>query len=132
MGEREIMVKEDLYYNEFHQWIKIESDNTAYVGFTEYAQGEFGSIEFIELPGRDYNIIFGEVCGSIEAENSVIDMIAPLSGEVLRINEDLEANPKLINSSPYEEGWIMKINLTEPDEISRLLDSEDYIDLIKR
>ena len=122
-------VKENLSYTNDHEWIKIEG-NIASVGITDFAQSELGDIVFIEVETIGEILKKNEVFGTVEAVKTVSDLFIPVSGKVLEFNNSLEDNPELVNDSPYGDGWIVKIEITNTDEISDLLDSEAYKSLI--
>ena len=122
-------VKENLSYTNDHEWIKIEG-NIASVGITDFAQSELGDIVFIEVETIGEILNKNEVFGTVEAVKTVSDLFIPVSGKVLEFNNALEDNPELVNDSPYGDGWIVKIVITNTDEISDLLDSEAYKSLI--
>jgi glycine cleavage system H protein len=122
-------VKENLSYTNDHEWIKIEG-NIASVGITDFAQSELGDIVFIEVETIGENLNKNEVFGTVEAVKTVSDLFLPVSGKVLEFNNALEDNPELVNDSPYDDGWIVKIEISNIDEISDLLDSEAYKSLI--
>ena len=122
-------VKENLTYTNDHEWIKIEG-NIASVGITDFAQSELGDIVFIEVETIGEILNKNEVFGTVEAVKTVSDLFIPVSGKVLEFNNALEDNPELVNDSPYGDGWIVKIEITNTDEISDLLDSEAYKSLI--
>ena len=122
-------VKENLSYTNDHEWIKIEG-NIALVGITDFAQSELGDIVFIEVETIGENLNKNEVFGTVEAVKTVSDLFIPVSGKVLEFNNALEDNPELVNNSPYGDGWIVKIEIKNTDEISDLLDSEAYKSLI--
>ena len=122
-------VKENLSYTNDHEWIKIEG-NIASVGITDFAQSELGDIVFIEVETIGENLNKNEVFGTVEAVKTVSDLFIPVSGKVLEFNNALEDNPELVNNSPYGDGWIVKIEIKNTDEISDLLDSEAYKSLI--
>lgn len=116
---------EDLYYTESHEWVRIEGD-IATVGITDFAQHELGDIVFVELPEVGMKVSSGEPCGSIEAVKAVEDMISPLSGKIVERNTDLEDSPDLMNKSPYEDGWLMKIRISDKEELDNLLSAIEY------
>lgn len=116
---------DDLYYTESHEWVRVEGD-IATVGISDFAQHELGDIVFVELPEVGMKVASGEPCGSIEAVKAVEDMISPLSGKVVERNSDLEDSPDLMNTSPYEDGWIMKIRMSDKDELDNLLSAVEY------
>ena len=122
-------VKENLSYTNDHEWIKIEG-NIASVGITDFAQSELGDIVFIEVETIGEILNKNEVFGTVEAVKTVSDLFIPVSGKVLEFNNALEDNPELVNDSPYGDGWIVKIEITNTDVISDLLDSEAYKSLI--
>ena len=122
-------IKESLSYTNDHEWIKIDG-NTALVGITDFAQSELGDIVFIEVETIGEDLNKNEVFGTVEAVKTVSDLFIPVSGKVLEFNSALEDNPELVNESPYEEGWIVKMEISDLDEISDLLDSKAYKSLI--
>ncbi|MFL2592618.1 MAG: glycine cleavage system protein GcvH [Cryomorphaceae bacterium] len=122
-------VKENLSYTNDHEWIKIEG-NIASVGITDFAQSELGDIVFIEVETIGENLNKNEVFGTVEAVKTVSDLFIPVSGKVLEFNNALEDNPELVNDSPYDDGWIVKIEISNTNEIAGLLDSEAYKSLI--
>ena len=124
------MVKANLRYTETHEWIKIEQD-IAIIGITDYAQHELGDIVYIELPENGDKVSKGEAFGSIEAVKAVEDIISPLSGEVIEANNSLEDNPELINSAAFEEGWIIKIRMSDKSELESLIDATAYSEIIE-
>ena len=122
-------IKENLSYTNDHEWIKVDG-NTALVGITDFAQSELGDIVFIEVETIGEDLNKNEVFGTVEAVKTVSDLFIPVSGKVLEFNSTLEDNPELVNESPYEEGWIVKMEISNLDEISDLLDSKAYKSLI--
>lgn len=118
-------VPENLKYTKDHEWLRIEGD-TGYVGVTDFAQGELGDIVFIEVETVGETLKKEEVFGTIEAVKTVSDMFMPVGGEVLEVNPALEATPDVVNKDPYGKGWMIKIKITNPSEVSALLDSEAY------
>ena len=119
----------DLKYTKDHEWIRVEGD-TAYVGITDYAQGELGEIVYVDITTEGETIDKEEVFGSIEAVKTVSDLFMPVAGEILEINAALEDKPELVNESPYGEGWLIKIKPTDMAEIEALLSAEAYQQLI--
>jgi glycine cleavage system H protein len=122
-------IPKELKYSESHEWVKLEGD-VAIVGISDHAQSELGDIVFVELPEVGDDISKDEACGTIEAVKTVSDMNAPLSGEIVEVNKELEDEPTLINSDCYSAGWIMKIKVSDPSELEDLLDADDYEGLI--
>ena len=122
-------VPKDLKYTNDHEWVKVEGD-IATVGVTDFAQGELGDIVYVEVDTLDEELEREEVFGTVEAVKTVSDLFMPISGEVIEFNESLETNPEKVNEDPYEEGWMIKIKISNPSEIDELLSSEDYINSI--
>ena len=118
-----------LKYTKDHEWVRIEGD-IAYIGITEFAQGELGDIVFVDVDTNGEDLDKEEVFGSIEAVKTVSDLFMPINGEVLEFNENLEDNPELINSDPYGDGWIIKISISDLTELDDLLTSESYQKLV--
>ena len=118
-------VLENLKYSDDHEWAKIEGD-TITVGITDHAQSELGDIVFVELPEVGDSIDKGDSFGTIEAVKTVAELYAPISGEIVAINESLEDEAETINSNPYSEGWIVKIKVSDPSEFEALLTAEQY------
>lgn len=122
-------VPDNLLYTEEHEWVSLE-DDIATIGITDYAQSELGDIVFVELPSVGDSITKGDSFGTIEAVKAVSDLFAPMSGEVIEVNENLSDNPEIINESPYEEGWMIRIRVTDVSEQETLLTAESYSDII--
>ena len=112
-----------------HEWLNLQED-LAIVGITDYAQSQLGDIVFIEMPQVSTKIAASESFGAIEAVKTVADLFAPASGEVIEINEDLDSNPDLVNSDPYNEGWIVKLKIDNNDEINELMNYDEYQEFI--
>ena len=118
-------IPDNLKYTKDHEWIKIEGNN-ATIGITDYAQGELGDIVFIDIDPEIDEIVKGESFGTIEAVKTVSDMYAPCNGKVIEINSALEDQPEIINSDPYGDGWIIKVELSDTTELDELLDNSSY------
>jgi glycine cleavage system H protein len=123
-------IPSDLKYTKDHEWIKIE-DNIATVGITDFAQGELGDIVYVDVDTLEDFVEEGAIFGSVEAVKTVSDLFMPLTGEVVEFNEALEDDPELVNSDPYEKGWMIKIAISNSAQIDDLLDAEAYKNLIK-
>lgn len=123
------MIPSDLKYTPDHEWVKEEGDR-ARVGITEYAQKELGDVVYVDLPAVGEKIKAKAGMGSIESVKAVSDIYAPLTGEVLAVNEDLQFNPELVNQDPYGKGWIAEIEIADPEELKKLLTAEEYRKLI--
>lgn len=119
----------NLKYTKDHEWVAIE-DDIATVGITDFAQGELGDIVYVEVETLDETLDQEEVFGTVEAVKTVSDLFLPLSGEIIAFNEDLESEPEKVNTDPYGEGWMIKIKLSNPDEIAGLLDADGYKEII--
>ena len=120
---------EDLKYTNDHEWIRLKGD-IAYVGITNFAQGELGDIVYVEIETLNQKIEHGEVFGTVEAVKTVSDLFMPISGEIIEINEKLESQPELINNDPYGEGWMVKIKYDDRSQFDQLLDLTSYEKLI--
>lgn len=118
-------IPENLKYSKDHEWLKVEGDE-AYVGITDFAQSELGDIVFVEVETVDETLEKDETFGTVEAVKTVSDLLLPVSGTILEFNEKLEDEPELINKDPYGDGWIIKIKLTDPNELNDLIDAEAY------
>ncbi len=118
-------VPENLKYTEDHEWTKIDGD-VAVIGITDYAQSELGDVVFVELPEVGSTISKGDTFGTIEAVKAVADLFAPVSGEVIEVNEKLGAEPETVNKDPYGEGWMIKVKISDPGELDSLMNAEQY------
>ena len=119
----------NLKYSKDHEWVRLEGE-FAYVGITDFAQSELGEIVFIEVETVGETMEAGEIFGSVEAVKTVSDLLLPVSGEIVEFNEKLEEEPELVNNDPYGEGWMVKVELSNPAEIDALMDAEAYKALI--
>ncbi|GAB4331902.1 MAG: glycine cleavage system protein GcvH [Calditrichia bacterium] len=122
-------IPDELKYTKEHEWVRVDGD-IATVGITDFAQSELGDIVFVELPEVGDETTINESFGTIEAVKAVSDMFAPLSGEVVEVNEALADAPETINKDPYGEGWIIKIKMSDKSELEQLLDKAQYEELI--
>lgn len=120
-----------LRYTKDHEWLKIDGEE-ATVGITDYAQGELGDIVFLELPEEGAHVIGGVSFATIEAVKAAADLYAPVKGEIVAINGLLEDTPELINQSPYEDGWIIKMHVSDIEEVDTLLTADDYRKLVEQ
>ena len=120
-------IPQDLLYTEDHEYLKPAGEaDVMYIGVTDFAQGELGDIVFIELPKVGATFKKHDVFGTIEAVKAVSELYAPVSGEVVEVNPRLDAEPALVNSSPYGDGWMVKLRMTDPTQKSALLDAASY------
>ncbi|MBC1661766.1 glycine cleavage system protein GcvH [Listeria welshimeri] len=115
----------DLLYTEEHEWVKAD-DGSYIIGITDFAQDQLGDIVFVELPEVGDAVTKGDSIGSIESVKTVSDFYAPVTGKVVAVNETLEDEPELINSNPYDTGWILKLTEVEEADVTALLSSDDY------
>jgi glycine cleavage system H protein len=124
------MYPAELKYTEEHEWVRVEG-NKARMGITDFAQKELGDVVFVELPELGSSIKATEALGVVESVKAVSDIYAPLSGEVVKVNDKLEDSPELINEDPYGEGWIAELQVEDPKELEGLLTAEEYRALIE-
>ena len=122
-------VPSNLKYTKEHEWVRVEGDN-AFVGITDFAQGELGEIVFVEVETVGETLNQGDVFGSVEAVKTVSDLFLPVGGEILEFNGKLEDAPELVNSDPYGEGWMVKIAIADVAELEGLLSAEEYSALL--
>lgn len=116
---------ENLKYTEDHEWVKLEG-NVGTIGVTDHAQGELGDIVYIDIPDPDATVNAGDSFGTIEAVKTVAEMYAPVSGKLVEVNSALNDAPETVNSDPYGNGWIVKIELSNPTELENLMDAAAY------
>jgi glycine cleavage system H protein len=119
----------NLLYTKDHEWLRVEGE-MAYAGITDFAQGELGDIVFIEIETLGETLAKEEVFGTIEAVKTVSDMFMPVSGEIVEVNPELDASPDVVNKDPFGKGWMVKIKISDPSEISLLLSPEKYSALL--
>lgn len=122
-------IPEKFKYTNDHEWVLVEG-STGTIGVTDYAQGELGDVVFVDIDPNLSEVKKGESVGTIEAVKTVSDMYAPFSGKVIEVNSILANNPEIINSDPYGEGWMLKVEITDPAELNDLLDAAGYKSLI--
>ncbi|MCK5691985.1 MAG: glycine cleavage system protein GcvH [Bacteroidales bacterium] len=122
-------VPSELKYTAEHEWIRVEGDEIV-VGVTEFAQGELGDVVFIEIETEGETLSIGDVFGTIEAVKTVSDLYMPVDGEVVKVNPALEDTPELVNSEPFEGGWMIRIKLGDPSQLDGLMSAEEYSTLI--
>ena len=123
-------IPEALLYTKDHEWIQLHQDGTATVGITDYAQESLGDITFVEFPlaGESFNT--GDTFGVVESVKAASDLYMPLDAEVLEVNEEVDAEPELLNSDPYQKGWLLKIRLTDASQVEALLNADAYAGII--
>jgi len=118
-------VPANLKYTKDHEWCKIEG-NVATIGITDFAQGELGDIVYVEIETEGDDLEKEAIFGTVEAVKTVSDLFMPLSGKVIEVNGDLESAPESVNQNPYEAGWMIKVEMSNPDEVNDLLDADSY------
>ena len=119
------MDHKSLKYTQDHEWIRVEGDH-AFVGITNFAQGELGDIVYVEIETLDESVQMGNVFGTIEAVKTVSDLFMPVDGIIVEVNDKLESEPELVNNDPYGDGWMVKIKLDNPSQVDELLDLAAY------
>lgn len=120
---------DNLKYTKDHEWVKVEG-STATIGITEFAQGELGDIVYVEIETEGEELAQEEVFGTVEAVKTVSDLFMPVAGKVIEVNPKLESNPEVVNKDPYGDGWMIKIEISNPDSVNDLLSAAAYKELI--
>ena len=118
-------VPKNLKYTNDHEWVKVDGE-IATIGITDFAQGELGDIVYVEVDTLDETLDKEEVFGTVEAVKTVSDLFMPISGKILEFNESLETNPEKVNDNPYEDGWMIKMKISDASELDELLSPQDY------
>jgi glycine cleavage system H protein len=121
---------QELKYSKEHEWVRVEG-NKAYIGITDFAQSELGDIVFVELPEAGDEIVQNSTFGTVESVKTVSDLYAPVSGKIVEVNEALADSPEKVNESPYGDGWMIIVELKDPNELESLLTAEQYAEVIK-
>ncbi len=116
----------EMMFDESHMWVRIEDEDTAVTGLSDYAQDMLGEVIFVELPEEGAALVRGDACGTVESVKSVEDLISPISGEVVRVNEEVLDAPELINQDPTGDGWLMEVKLEIPTELASLMSDGEY------
>lgn len=124
------MIPQDLKYSTDHEWVRDIDGETVRVGITDHAQDELGDIVFLQMPEPGTAVTPGDAVGEVESTKSVSDIISPVSGTVVARNDALDSTPELVNSDPYGDGWMIEVQLSDPGELSELLDASGYAELI--
>ncbi len=119
-------IPEDLKYTEDHEWVKIENGKAVRYGITDYAQSELGEIVYVELPEKDEVVEKGDMIGAVESVKTVSDLYTPVTGTIVKVNEELDDSPEIINEDPYGDGWIAVIELSDESELGSLISAEEY------
>ena len=116
----------EILFDESHMWVRVEDEDTAITGLSDYAQDMMGEIIFAELPEEGAALVRGDACGTLESVKSVEDLIAPVSAEVIRVNEEVLDAPELINQDPTGDGWLIEVKLEDPSELESLMNEDEY------
>jgi glycine cleavage system H protein len=125
-------VPQDLKYSKSHEWVRIEDDHFVTVGITDHAQESLGDLVFIELPEVGQTVELGDECAVVESVKAASDVYSPVTGEVVEVNVVVIDKPELVNSSPYEDGWLFKVKLDEDDDsLDTLLNAREYSEFLK-
>lgn len=124
-------IRKDLSYTKTHEWIEYAGDGTCTVGITDYAQSSLGDLVFVELPETGTKADAGDAVAVVESVKAASDIYAPLDGEIVEVNEQLEDSPERVNEDPFGEGWLFKLNLTNPDAVEELLDADAYEGIVE-
>lgn len=119
----------ELKYTKDHEWVKVDG-NVATIGITDFAQGELGDIVYVEIETVDEDLDAEEVFGTVEAVKTVSDLFMPVSGKVIEFNEEIESEPSVVNTDPYGNGWMIKVELSDSSELDNLLSADDYAQLV--
>ena len=119
-------IPSDLLYRESHEWVRYDDDGTATIGISDHAQAQLGDMVFVELPEPGMSYEQGDACAVVESVKAASDVYAPVTGEVIENNSALEDSPELVNSDPYGDGWLFRMQLSDPSELDGLLDPEAY------
>jgi glycine cleavage system H protein len=123
-------IPQNLYYTKEHEWLRVEDNQIAYVGITDYAQKELGDIVYVEIETVGQTLEKGAVFGTVEAVKTVSDLYLPVSAQILEVNQELNNSPDKVNNDPYQDGWMVQIKLTNPEELKDLLSAESYTKLV--
>ncbi len=129
MSGSKMDVRDGLWYTEEHEWARVE-DDVAVIGITDYAQKELRNVVFVELPKVGDKITFQKDLGYVESTKAVNAVLAPVSGEVIEVNSQLEESPELVNKDPYGEGWMVKVRMSNKNELSQLMNAREYSELM--
>ena len=125
----EPVIPQDLYYSSDHEWIRSSGEDTVRIGITDFAQNSLGDIVFVQTPEPGTTVTPGDSIGEVESTKSVSDIFAPVTGTVISRNDALDSTPELVNADPYGDGWMIEVQLSDPGEISELLDASAYAEL---
>lgn len=122
-------VPQDLFYAKTHEWVSLDDDGIATVGITDFAQSQLSDLTFVELPDVGTEFSVGDEAAVVESVKAAADVYAPVSGEVVEVNDDLDDNPELINKDPFGAGWIFKIKMANEEDVDNMMDADSYDEL---
>ena len=122
---------QDLRYSKSHEWVRVEADGSVTVGITDHAQALLGDLVFVETPEPGAEAKAGEACATVESVKAASDVYAPVSGEIIAVNEDLADGPERVNESPYGDGWLFRIQPSDTAELDALMDAEEYVAMVE-
>jgi glycine cleavage system H protein len=122
-------IPSELLYRESHEWVRYDEDGTATVGISDHAQAQLGDMVFVEVPEPGMSYEQGDACAVVESVKAASDVYAPLTGEIIESNSALEDSPELVNTDPYGDGWLFRMQLSDPSELEGLLDAKAYAEL---
>ena len=131
MNAGKTIIKDGLLYTDEHEWARVEGD-IAVIGITDYAQKELRNVVFVELPRVGDKLTFRKDFGYVESTKAVNSLLSPVSGEVIEVNGKLEDSPEIVNTDPYGDGWMVKVRMTDKDELKQLLDAKGYAELMEK
>ncbi len=125
-------VRDGLFYSKEHEWVRLEDEDIATVGITDYAQDSLGDVVYVDLPEVGREVSMGESVCVVESVKAASDVFSPVGGQIIEVNENLSSNPELVNSSPYDEGWFFKVKLEDKSQIDTLMSADEYRDFINQ
>ena len=124
-------VLKELRYSKEHEWVAVE-DGIAWIGITDYAQEQLGDVVYVELPDVDTSVQKDEPFGVVESVKAVSDIFSPISGTIVQVNVDLQSSPEMVNDDPYGDAWMIRIQISEPEELQDLMDAEEYLAFVEQ
>ena len=124
-------IPSELHFARSHEWVRLENDGTVTIGITDHAQEALGDVVFVELPEVGSILAIEDEAGVVESVKAASDIFAPVSGEITAVNEALEETPEIVNSNPYDDGWLFKLKMSDDGQLSELMDAEAYADFIE-
>ena len=124
-------VLKELRYSKEHEWAAVE-DGIAWIGITDYAQEQLGDVVYVELPEVDTSVQKDEPFGVVESVKAVSDIFSPISGTIVQVNVDLQSSPEMVNDDPYGDAWMIRIQISEPEELEDLMDAEEYLAFVEQ